>query len=130
MYAFTTYSTFLIVLGVPENYLKKLNTEKSLTFSSAYKTSLDKSSFPNSLWLHFKQINRTKNKVDEQTSKLLGWIQVSDDKATFIPLHLVFLKLDTHHCQLDFKFLDENNNPIATETFYLQLLNYDSEYTR
>ena len=42
----------------------------------------------------------------------------------------MFLEIDTHHCHLDFKLLDENNNVNILRTFYLQLLNKDYEYTR
>ena len=38
-------------------------------------------------------------------------------------MNLVFLELDTHHCHLDFKLLDENKNVITPKTFYLHLLN-------
>ena len=122
-YTVTTYITFFIVLGVTENYLKKFNKEKSLIFSEACETSLDTLSFPNSLSLYVKQINRIKNEVDEQPSRLLAWMQVSDYRDSFTPVDLVLQKLDIHHCHLDFKHLDKNNNPITQGTFYLQLLN-------
>ena len=38
-------------------------------------------------------------------------------------MHLLFLELDRHKPQLDFKILAENNNVIIPSTFYLQLLN-------
>ena len=38
-------------------------------------------------------------------------------------MHLVFLELDTHQPDLDFKILDENNNKVTPRTLYLQLLN-------
>ena len=62
-------------------------------------------------------------------------MQVSDYKASFTPMHLVFLELDTHHCHLDFKILDENNNVIIPRTFYLQILNktmsiYDNDTSK
>ena len=38
-------------------------------------------------------------------------------------MHLLFLELDRHKPQLDFKILVENNNVIIPSTFYLQLLN-------
>ena len=50
-------------------------------------------------------------------------MQVSNYKATFSLMHLVFLELDTHRPQLDFKILDENNNVVIQMTLYLQLLN-------
>ena len=43
-------------------------------------------------------------------------------------MHLVFLELDTHHCHLDFKLLDENNSIVIPRKLYLQLLNKDHEY--
>ena len=53
---------------------------------------------------------------------------VSNYKATFSPIHLVFLELDTHRNHLDFKTLDENNNEVIPRILYLQLLNKDHEY--
>ena len=50
-------------------------------------------------------------------------MHVSNYKATFFPIHLVFLELDTHRPHLDFKILDENNNEVVPRTFYLQPLN-------
>ena len=52
-------------------------------------------------------------------------MHVSNYKATFSPMHLVFLELDTHRPHLDFKILNENNSKVITRTFYLQLLNKD-----
>ena len=54
-------------------------------------------------------------------------MQVSDYEATFSPIHLVFLELETHLPHLDFKILDENNEVIP-RTFYLQLLNKEWVY--
>ena len=42
---------------------------------------------------------------------------------TFSPMHLVFLKLNTHRQHLDFKILDEKHNEVIPRTLYLQLLN-------
>ena len=50
-------------------------------------------------------------------------MHVSNYKATFSPMHLVFLELDTHRPQIDFKILDENSNVIIPRIFYLQVLN-------
>ena len=63
---------------------------------NTYEISTDTSSFPKSLLLHCKQINRVENKVDGQQSSLLTYMQVSDYKAAFTPMHLVFLELDIH----------------------------------
>ena len=54
-------------------------------------------------------------------------MQVSDYEASFSPIHLVFLELETHLPHLDFKILDENNEVIP-RTFYLQLLNKEWVY--
>ena len=54
---------------------------------------------------------------------LLARMHVSNYKATFSPIHLVFLELDTHQPHLDFEILDENNNEVIPKTFYIQLLN-------
>ena len=50
-------------------------------------------------------------------------MHVSNYKAIFSPIHLVFLELDIDQPHLDFKILDENNNEVIPRTFYLQLLN-------
>ena len=39
-------------------------------------------------------------------------MHVSKYKATFSPMHLVFLELGTDQTHLDFKILDENNEVI------------------
>ena len=49
-------------------------------------------------------------------------MHVSNYKATFSPIHLVFLELDIDQPHLDFKILDENNNEVISRTFYLELL--------
>ena len=73
--------------------------------------------------MHCKQINKIKNELDAQPSSLFAHMNVSNYKATFSPIHLVFLELDIHQPHLDFKILDENNNEVIPRTFYLQLLN-------
>ena len=50
-------------------------------------------------------------------------MHVSNYKATFSPIYLVFLELDIDQPYLDFKILDENKNEVIPRTFYLQLLN-------
>ena len=52
-------------------------------------------------------------------------MHVSNYNATFSPIHLVFLELDT---DLDFKTLDEHNNEVMPRTFYFQLLNEEGAY--
>ena len=56
-------------------------------------------------------------------------MRVSNYKATFSPIDLVFLELDTHRPHLDFKILDEKNNEVILRKFYLQLLNKEWAYT-
>ena len=56
-------------------------------------------------------------------------MHVSNYKATFSPVHLVILELDTDRPYLDFKILDENNNEVIPKTFYLQLLNKQWVYS-
>ena len=64
-----------------------------------------------------------KNELDGQPSSLLNCMYVSNYKATFSPIHLVFLELGIDQPHLDFKILDENNNEVISRTFYLELLN-------
>ena len=116
-YTFIASNTIFIALGIRDNYL-----EKTLPPGS-YKISLDTSPPPKSLSLHCKQINKVKNELYGQPSSLLACMHVSNYKATFSPMHLVFLELDTHRPHLDFKILDENNSEVIPKTFYLQLLN-------
>ena len=73
--------------------------------------------------LHCKQSNTVKNEFDGQPSSFLTSTHVFNYKATFSPIHLVFLELDIDQYYLDFKILDENNNEVIRRTFYLQLLN-------
>ena len=116
-------NTIFIALGIPNNYVEKTTLIKSKLLPASYKTSLDISTPPKSLSLHCKQINKVKNELDGQPSSLLAFMHVSNYKATFSPMHLVFLELDTHRSHLDFKILDGNNNEVIPRTFYLQLLN-------
>ena len=103
-----TDNTIFIVLGIQDKYL-----EKTMLITSTLK----------SLSLHCKQINKVKNELDGQPSSLLVSMHVSNYKAIFSPIHLVFLELDIDQPHLDFKILDENNNEVIPRTFYLQLLN-------
>ena len=114
---------FFIALGIQDNYPEKTTLIRSRIFPDPYKTSLDTSPPPISLSLHCKQINKVKNELDGQPSSLLVSMHVSNYKATFSPIHLVFLELDIDQPHLDFKILDENNNEVIPRTFYLQLLN-------
>ena len=122
-YTFMASNNFFITLGIPDKYLDKTTLMRSTLPPGSYKTSRDTSPPPISLSLHCKQINKVKNELDGQPSILLVSMHVSNYKATFSPIHLVFLELDIDQPHLDFKILDENNNEVIPRTFYLQLLN-------
>ena len=122
-YTFIADNTIFIALGILDNYLEMTTLIRSTLPPGSYKTSLDTSPPSRSLSLNCKQINKIKNELDGQPSGLLASMHVSNYKATFSPMNLVFLELDTHRSHLDFKILDENNNGVIPRTFYLQLLN-------
>ena len=122
-YTFMASNNIFIALGIQDKYLEKATLIRSTLPPGSYKTSLDTSPPPISLSLHCKQINKVKNELDGQPSSLLVSMHVSNYKATFSPIHLVFLELDIDQPHLDFKILDENNNEVIPRTFYLQLLN-------
>ena len=121
-YTFMASNTIFIALGILNNYLEKTMLIRSTLPPGSYKTSLDTLLPPKLLSLHCYHINKIKNELDGQPSSLLARMHVSNYKATFSPMHLVFLVLDTHRPHLDFKILDENNNEVILRTFYLQLL--------
>ena len=50
------------------------------------------------------------DKEDGQPSSLLACIQVSHYKTAFTAMHLVFLELDTHHCQLLSSLMETKRN--------------------
>ena len=129
-YTFMTSNIIFIALGILDKYLEKTTLIKSTLRPGSYKTSLDTSPPAKSFSLHCKQINKVKNKLDGQPLSLLASMHVSNYKATFSSIHLVFLELDTPRNHLDFKILDENNNEVIPRTFYFQLLNKDHEYIR
>ena len=122
-YTFIASNNIFTALGIPDNYLEKTTVIRSTLPPGLYKTSLDTSPPPISLSLHCKQFNKVKNELDGKPSGLLARMHVSNYKATFSPIHLVFLELDIDQPHLDFKILDENNNEVIPRTFYLQLLN-------
>ena len=122
-YTFIASNIFFILLGIPNDYLAKTMLIMPRLFPGSYKTSLDTSPPPISLSLHCRQTNKVKNELDGQPSSLLARLHVSNYKATFSPIHSVFLELDINQPHLDFKILDENNNEVIPRTFYLQLLN-------
>ena len=103
-----TSNSFFIALGIGDSSLEKTTRVQSALTLGEYKTFLDTSPSPKLLSLHCRQINRVKIEVDGQTSSLLVYTQVSDFKAAFTLMLLVFLERDTHHYHLDFKLLDEN----------------------
>ena len=110
---------FFVALGIFSNFLEKTSGTKLKLPTGTYGASLDKS--PISKWLlpHSKQINRVENEEVGQPSSLLACMQVSDYKSAFIPMYLVFLELDTHHCHTDLKLFDEGNNINIPRLFYL-----------
>ena len=122
-YTFMASNNIFIALGIQDKYLEKATLIRSTLPPGSYKTSLDTSPPPISLSLHCKQINKVKNELDGKPSGLLARMHVSNYKATFSPIHLVFLELDIDQPHLDFKILDENNNEVIPRIFYLQLLN-------
>ena len=87
-------NNFIIALGIPDSYHEKTTLIKSALTPGSYKTSLDTSPLPRSLSRYCKQINKDKNELDGQPSSLLARMHISNYKATFSPIHLVFLELD------------------------------------
>ena len=128
-YTFIADNTIFIALGIQGKYLEKITLIRSTLPLGSYKTSLDTSPPKKILSLHCKQINKVKNELDGQPSRLLASMHVFNYNATLSPNHLVFLELDIYQPHLDFKILDENNNEIIPRTFYLQLLNKEGAYT-
>ena len=122
-YTFMAFNTIFIALDIQDKYHQNTMLIKSTFRSGSYEASLDTSPPPRSLLLHYKQINKIKNESAGQPSSLLASLHVSNYKATFSPIHLVFLELDIHQLHLNFKILDENNNEVILRTFYPQLLN-------
>ena len=123
-YTFIACNTIFIALGIPGNYFGKTMLIKSTLAPGSYiHPLLDTLPPPKSLSLYCKQINRIKNELDGQPSSFLARMHISNYKATFSPMRLVFLELGTHRPHMDFKMLDENNNEVIPMIFYLQLLN-------
>ena len=91
-YTFMDDNTIFISLGIQEKYLEKTTLIRSTLHTGSYKTSLDTSSPPKILSLHCKQINKVKNELDGQPSRLLTCMRVFIYNATFSPAHLVFLE--------------------------------------
>ena len=122
-YTFMASNNIFIALGIQDKYLEKATLIRSTLPPGSYKTSLDTSPPPISLSLHCKQFNKVKNELDGKPSGLLARMHVSNYKATFSPIHLVFLELDIDQPHLDFKTIDENKNDVIPRIFYFQLLN-------
>ena len=117
-YTFMADNTVFIALRIQDKYLEKTALIRSTLPPGSNKTSLDTSPPPISLSLHCKQINKVKNELDGQPSSLLSCMHVSNYKATFSPVHLVFLELEDIHQHLDFKILDfSRKNEIIPKTF-------------
>ena len=87
-------NTIFIALDIQDGYLEKTTLIRSTIPLGSFKTSLNASPPPKSLLLHCKQINKVRNELDDQPSSLLASMNVSNYKATFYPIHLVFLELD------------------------------------
>ena len=94
------------------SFLSRLICSTSYLYTLTYAKQTWIRHLPESLSLYYKQTNRTTSELDGQPSSLLPSIQVSDYKATFISMHLVFLELDAYHFHLDFKLLNENKNAV------------------
>ena len=89
----------------------------TLVKGNTYEISTDTSSFPKSLLLHCKQINRVENKVDGQQSSLLTYIQVSDYKAAFTPM-LSRTRHTSTSFQSDFKLLNEKATLLFQKNYF------------
>ena len=117
-YTFMADNTVFIALRIQDKYLEKTALIRSTLPPGSSTTSLDTSPPPISLSLHCKQINKVKNELDGQPSSLLSCMHVSNYKATFSPVHLVFLELEDIHQHLDFKILNfSRKNEIIPKTF-------------
>ena len=89
-YTFLASNTIVTQLGIEDNYLEKTTIIRSIFTPGSYKTSLDTSTPPKPLPLHCNQIDKVKNELDGQPSGLLASMHISNYKATFLPIHLVF----------------------------------------
>ena len=89
-YTFLASNTIVTQLGIEDNYLDKTTIIRSIFTPGSYKTSLDTSTPPKPLPLHCNQIDKVKNELDGQPSGLLASMHISNYRATFLPIHLVF----------------------------------------
>ena len=90
-YTFMASNILFIALGILDKHLEKDYANQVNLAPCLAQTSLDKSPPPKSLSLHCKQINKVKSNLDGQPSSLLTCMHVSNYKATFSPMYLVFL---------------------------------------
>ena len=65
-------NTIFIALGIQDKYLEKVTLIRSTLPPDSYKTSLDTLKPPKILSMHCKQINKVKNELDGQPSRLLA----------------------------------------------------------
>ena len=86
-YTFMASNIFFIALGIADRHLENTTLIKSTLPPGSYKASLDTSPPLKSVSLHCKQINKVKNELDGQASRLLASMHVSDYKSTFSPMH-------------------------------------------
>ena len=89
-YTFMASNNIFVTLVIPDNYLEKTTLIRSTLSPGSYEISLDTSPRPRSLSLHCKHIKKVKNELDGQPSSLLTSMRISNFKATFPPIHLVF----------------------------------------
>ena len=94
---FKADNTIFIALGIQDKYLEKATVARSTLPHGCYKTSLDTSPPPKILSLHCRQINKVKNELDGQPSRLLTSMHVLNYNSSFYQAHLVFLELEDIH---------------------------------
>ena len=96
-YTFMASNIFFIALGILDKHLEKTTLIRSILPLGSYKTSLDTSPPPKSLSLHWKQINKVKNKLDGQPPSLLtsmhilsptikSTMSIYENETKFIPI--------------------------------------------
>ena len=93
-------NTIFYAHGIQDSYLEKSTFIRSTLPPGSYKTSLDASPPSKIFSLHSKQINKVKNELDGQPSRVL----VFNYNSSFSSPYLVFLELeDMYQPHLDFK---------------------------
>ena len=124
LYMFTTSNLLFQALGIDNTNF--VTPSKSSLVEGTYNTILKPHQpSPKKIYFYCPQINETSNEIDGQPSKLLcSWnVDESQRDLTFSFDHLIFLPLKKEtHC-LEFMLLDDHNNEIIPESFYLQLYN-------